>query len=252
MSLRTVDSAPPSLLTEEELRGRFRETGEQRYHHRHPFHLLMHEGRLTRGQLQAWALNRYYYQSRIPIKDAIILSRSDDPKFRRAWRKRVLDHDGDNSPEGGIERWLRLAEAAGVERERVIACKEILPGVRYAVNAYLDLVKNRSLLEAVASSLTELFSRDLIVLRMGAMRQHYPWLSGGLDYFEARLDQAPDDARFAFQFVVDHANTRAEQELALNALREKCDILWAQLDAIYYSYVQPALVPPGAFRPEDK
>jgi coenzyme PQQ biosynthesis protein C len=212
----------------------------------------MHEGRLTRGQLQAWALNRYYYQSRIPIKDAIILSRSDDPKFRRAWRKRVLDHDGDNSPEGGIERWLRLAEAAGVERERVIACKEILPGVRYAVNAYLDLVKNRSLLEAVASSLTELFSRDLIVLRMGAMRQHYPWLSGGLDYFEARLDQAPDDARFAFQFVVDHANTRAEQELALNALREKCDILWAQLDAIYYSYVQPALVPPGAFRPEEK
>jgi pyrroloquinoline-quinone synthase len=252
MSLRTVDSAPPSLLTEEELRGRFREMGEQRYHHRHPFHLLMHEGRLTRGQLQAWALNRYYYQSRIPIKDAIILSRSDDPKFRRAWRKRVLDHDGDNSPEGGIERWLRLAEAAGVERERVIACKEILPGVRYAVNAYLDLVKNRSLLEAVASSLTELFSRDLIVLRMGAMRQHYPWLSGGLDYFEARLDQAPDDARFAFQFVVDHANTRAEQELALNALREKCDILWAQLDAIYYSYVQPALVPPGAFRPEEK
>jgi coenzyme PQQ biosynthesis protein C len=252
MSLRTVDSAPTSLLTEEELRGRFREMGEQRYHHRHPFHLLMHEGRLTRGQLQAWALNRYYYQSRIPIKDAIILSRSDDPEFRRAWRKRVLDHDGDNSPEGGIERWLRLAEAAGVERERVIACKEILPGVRYAVNAYLDLVKNRSLLEAVASSLTELFSRDLIVLRMGAMRQHYPWLSGGLDYFEARLDQAPDDARFAFQFVVDHANTRAEQELALNALREKCDILWAQLDAIYYSYVQPALVPPGAFRPEEK
>ncbi len=155
-------------------------------------------------------------------------------------------------PEGGIERWLRLAEATGLDRERVIGCKEVLPGVRYAVNAYLDLVKNRSLLEAVASSLTELFSRDLIVLRMGAMRQHYPWLSGGLDYFEARLDQAPDDAKFAFQFVVDNAKTRAEQELALNALREKCDILWAQLDAIYYSYVQPALVPPGAFRHEEK
>jgi pyrroloquinoline-quinone synthase len=240
------------VLTEEELRARFREIGEQRYHHRHPFHLLMHEGRLSQGQLQAWVLNRYYYQSRIPIKDAIILSRSDDPSFRRAWRKRVLDHDGDNSPEGGIERWLRLAEAAGVERERVISCKEVLPGVRYAVNAYLDLVKNRSLLEAVASSLTELFSRDLIVLRMGAMRQHYPWLSGGLDYFEARLDQAPDDAKFAFQFVVDHAKTRAEQELAVNALREKCDILWAQLDAIYYSYVQPGFVPLGAFRYEEQ
>ncbi len=252
MALRTVASAPAALLTEEELRARFREMGEQRYHHRHPFHLLMHEGRLTRGQLQAWALNRYYYQSRIPIKDAIILSRSDDPSFRRAWRERVLDHDGDNSPEGGIERWLRLAEASGLNRERVIGGKEILPGVRYAVNAYLDLVRSRSLLEAVASSLTELFSRDLIVLRMGAMRQHYPWLSGGLDYFEARLDQAPDDARFAFQFVVDNAKTRAEQELALNALREKCNILWAQLDAIYYSYVQPGFVPPGAFRYEVK
>ncbi len=252
MSLRTVESSPTTVLTEEELRARFREIGEQRYHHRHPFHLLMHEGRLSQGQLQAWVLNRYYYQSRIPIKDAIILSRSDNPSFRRAWRKRVLDHDGDNSPEGGIERWLRLAEAAGVERERVINCKEVLPGVRYAVNAYLDLVKNRSLLEAVASSLTELFSRDLIVLRMGAMRQHYPWLSGGLDYFEARLDQAPDDAKFAFQFVVDHAKTRAEQELAVNALREKCDILWAQLDAIYYSYVQPGFVPLGAFRYEEQ
>jgi coenzyme PQQ biosynthesis protein C len=252
MSLGTVESAPTPLFTEEELRARFRETGEQRYHHRHPFHLLMHEGRLTRGQLQAWVLNRYYYQSRIPIKDAIILSRSDDPSFRRAWRKRVLDHDGDNSPEGGIERWLRLAEAAGLDRERVSGCKEVLPGVRYAVNAYLDLVKSRSLLEAVASSLTELFSRDLIVLRMGAMRQHYPWLSGGLDYFEARLDQAPDDAKFAFQFVADNAKTRDEQELALNALSGKCDILWAQLDAIYYSYVQPGWVPPGAFRQEEQ
>ena len=165
----------------------------------------MHEGRLTRGQLQAWVLNRYYYQSRIPIKDAIVLSRSDDSSFRRAWRKRVLDHDGDNGPEGGIERWLRLAEATGLDRDRVVGCKEILPAVRYAVDAYLDLVRSRSLLEAVASSLTELFSRDLITLRMGALRQHYPWLSNGLDYFEARLDQAPADAHFAFHFVAEHA-----------------------------------------------
>jgi len=239
------------LLTREELRAALREIGRQRYHHQHPFHLLMHEGRLTRGQLQAWVLNRYYYQSRIPIKDAIVLSRSDDSSFRRAWRKRVLDHDGDDSPEGGIERWLRLAEATGLERERVIGCKEILPAVRYAVDAYLDLVRSRSLLEAVASSLTELFSRDLITLRMGALRQHYPWLSNGLDYFEARLEQAPADAHFAFQFVAEHARTRAEQELAMNALREKCEILWAQLDAIYYSYVQPGWAPPSAFHPEE-
>ena len=251
MSSRPVDPEVIQPLTIEELRARVRAVGEQSYHHRHPFHLLMHEGKLTRGQLQAWVLNRYYYQSRIPIKDAIILSRSDDPGFRRAWRKRVLDHDGDNDPEGGIERWIRLAKASGLPRERVISCKEVLPGVRYAVDAYLDLVKNRSLLEAVASSLTELFSRDLITLRMDALRRHYPWLSGGLDYFEARLDEAPADAQFAFQFVADHARTYAEQEKAIQALREKCEILWAQLDALYYAYVEPGWPPSGAFRPEE-
>ena len=251
MSSRPVDPEVIQPLTIEELRARVRAVGEQSYHHRHPFHLLMHDGKLTRGQLQAWVLNRYYYQSRIPIKDAIILSRSDDSGFRRAWRKRVLDHDGDNDPEGGIERWIRLAKASGLPRERVISCKEVLPGVRYAVDAYLDLVKNRSLLEAVASSLTELFSRDLITLRMDALRRHYPWLSGGLDYFEARLDQAPADAQFAFQFVADHARAYAEQEKAIQALREKCEILWAQLDALYYAYVEPGWPPPGAFRPEE-
>jgi coenzyme PQQ biosynthesis protein C len=251
MSSRPVDPEVERPLTIEELRARLWAVGEQRYHHKHPFHLLMHEGKLTRGQLQAWVLNRYYYQSRIPIKDAIILSRSDDPGFRRAWRKRVLDHDGGDDPEGGIERWIRLAKALGLPRDRVVSCKEVLPGVRYAVDAYVDLVKNRSLLEAVASSLTELFSRDLITLRMDAVRRHYPWLSGGLDYFEARLDQAPADAQLAFQFVADHARAYAEQEKAIQALREKCEILWAQLDALYYAYVEPGWPPPGAFRPEE-
>ena len=252
MATRTVAAeSDVRLLTEAELRVRLQQVGEQRYHHRHPFHLLMHEGKLSRGQLQAWALNRYYYQSRIPIKDAIIISRSEDPEFRRAWRKRVLDHDGDSTPEGGIERWIRLAEATGLDRERVLRCEEILPGVRYAVDAYLKLVRERSLLEAVASSLTELFSRDLIALRMDALRKHYPWLSGGLDYFTARLEQAPADAKFALQFVVDHAHTRAEQELAVQALRDKCDILWAQLDALYYAYVEPGWPPPGAFVPQE-
>jgi pyrroloquinoline-quinone synthase len=251
MSSRPVDSATERPLSIEELRARLREVGEQHYHHKHPFHLLMHEGKLTKGQLQAWVLNRYYYQSRIPIKDAIILSRSEDPGFRRAWRKRVLDHDGDNNPEGGIERWIRLAKLLGLPRERVISCKEVLPGVRYAVDAYVNLVKHRPLLEAVASSLTELFSRDLITLRMDSLRRHYPWLSDGLEYFEARLDQAPVDAQFAFQFVADHARTYGDQEKAIQALREKCEILWAQLDSIYYAYVQPGWAPPGAFRPEE-
>jgi pyrroloquinoline-quinone synthase len=249
VALRSIEiPAAGDVLSQEELRARLRQVGEERYHHRHPFHLMMHEGKLSRGQLQAWALNRYYYQSRIPIKDAIILSRSEDPEFRRAWSKRVLDHDGDATHEGGIERWIRLAEATGLDRERVVSCQEVLPGLRYAVDAYVDLVRNRTLLEAVASSLTELFSRDLITLRMDRLRQHYPWLSGGLEYFEARLDQAPEDARFALQWVTEHAVTRTEQELAIHALTAKCDILWAQLDAIYFAYVQPGWPPPGAFR----
>jgi pyrroloquinoline-quinone synthase len=248
-------------LSSDELRARLRSVGEERYHHRHPFHLMMHEGRLTRGQLQAWALNRYYYQSIIPIKDSIILSRGPDPAFRRAWRKRVIDHDGDttdnnagdnftNNNEGGIKRWLKLAEATGLNPDDVRAGKGILPATRFAVNEYLNIVRSRTLLEAVASSLTEMFSRDLITLRMEKLRQHYPWLSGGLDYFEARLTQAPEDAEFAVTYVYENAKTRAEQELAIQALRDKCDILWAQLDALYFAYVQPGWPPPGVFRME--
>src|SRR3974390_1482051 len=190
-----------SLLSFEELQSALRRVGEERYHHRHPFHQRMHEGKLTRGQLQAWALNRYYYQSIIPIKDATILSRSDDPAFRRAWRKRIVDHDGDANAKGGIEKWLKLAEATGLDAARVASKQEVLPATRYAGNEYLNLVRTRPLLEAVASSLTELFSRDLIALRMDRMRQHYPWLSGGPAYFEARLSQAPEDAAFAIRYV---------------------------------------------------
>jgi pyrroloquinoline-quinone synthase len=238
-------------LTREELRARLQQVGRERYHHQHPFHLLMHEGKLNRGQLQAWALNRYYYQSRIPIKDAIILSRSEDRDFRIAWRKRIIDHDGDASHEGGIERWLKLGEATGLSREIVHRGDGVLPATRYAVDAYLDLVRSKTFLEAVASSLTELFSRDLIAFRMDALRKHYPWLSGGLDYFTARLTQAPEDAKFAFEYVAEHAVTRLQQEAAISALRRKCDILWAQLDALYFAYVQPGWPPPGAFVPQE-
>ena len=210
----------------------------------------MHEGRLTRGQLQAWALNRYYYQSIIPVKDSIILSKSDNRTFRVAWRKRVIDHDGDGVNPGGMQKWLKLAEATGLSADRVASEKEVLPATRYAGNEYLNIVRSRNLVDAVASSLTELFSKDLITLRMEKLRQHYPWLSGGLDYFEARLDQAPEDAAFALEYVFSNARTRSDQESAIQALRDKCDILWAQLDALYFAYVnrdghRPA---PFAFR----
>jgi pyrroloquinoline-quinone synthase len=248
MAVRTVEATPESPLSFDELRAQLRAVGEERYHHKHPFHLMMHEGSLSRGQLQAWALNRYYYQSTIPIKDSIILSRGTDPAFRRAWRKRVIDHDGDEHREGGIKRWLKLAEATGLSADQVRAGQGILPATRFAVNEYLNIVRSRSLLEAVASSLTELFSRDLISLRMEKLREHYPYLSGGLEYFEARLTQAPEDAHYAINFVYENAKTRADQELAVRALRDKCDILWAQLDALYFAYVQPGWPPPGAFR----
>ncbi len=251
-TLAPGNTSNAAKLTFEELRAALRQVGAERYHHKHPFHLLMHDGKLTRGQLQAWALNRYYYQSIIPIKDAIILSRSTDPSFRRVWRKRIVDHDGDEKRDGGILRWIKLAEATGLDRERVVRADEVLPATRFSGNEFLTLVRTRPFLECVASSLTELFSRDLIALRMEKMRQHYPWLASALDYFEARLTEAPEDAAFAIQYVFDHAATRAEQESVIQALRDKCDILWAQLDALYFAYVEPGWPPPGAFRIEEK
>jgi pyrroloquinoline-quinone synthase len=243
------DAGPKTILTEGEFVARLHAIGEERYHHKHPFHMLMHEGKLTRGQLQAWALNRYAYQSRIPVKDAAILGRSEDPDFRRAWRKRIIDHDGDGTRPGGIEKWLRLVEATDLDREQTIRGEGILPATLYAVDAYVHLVRTRTFLEAVASSLTEMFSRKLITLRMDRLRQHYPWLANGLDYFEGRITQAPEDAAFALDWVMKHARTREEQELALGALRAKCDILWAMLDAVYFAYVTPGWPPPGAFVP---
>jgi pyrroloquinoline-quinone synthase len=240
-----------TLMSPNELLARLRQIGAERYHHRHPFHLRMHEGKLTRGQLQAWALNRFCYQSAIPVKDAIILSRSQDAEFRRTWRKRILDHDGEPGRPGGIEKWIKLAEATGLDPARVQGGEGVLPATRYAVGAYLAWVRERSLLEAVASSLTELFSGSLIALRVEALRKHYPWLASGLDYFQARLTQAPEDAEYALGWVGEQARTPEEQELACGALRAKCDMLWAQLDALYFAYVEPGWPPPGAFRPQE-
>lgn len=244
-----MNSAEKPMLPEAEFIAGFTKIGEERYHHQHPFHTLMHEGSLTRAQLQAWALNRYYYQSHIPIKDATILARSDDPVFRIAWRKRLIDHDGEQGKHGGIEKWLHLVEATGLPRIRAIRGEGILPATRYAVNAYINFVAKSTHIEAVASSLTELFSKNLIALRMDRLREHYPWMSQGLDYFTGRLTQAPEDAEFALSWVVKNVRTRDEQEAAHNALRAKCDILWAMLDALYFAYVQPGWPPPGAFVP---
>jgi pyrroloquinoline-quinone synthase/pyrroloquinoline quinone biosynthesis protein D len=236
------------MLSQMELEAALRDVGASRYHSLHPFHKLLHGGKLSKTQVQAWALNRYYYQACIPIKDAIVLSRLPDAASRRVWRQRIVDHDGEAPGDGGIARWLRLAEGVGLDPAYVESTAGILPTTRFAVDAYVHFVRDRSLLEAVASSLTELFSPTIIAERVAGMLANYDWVSKDtLVYFNARLTQAPRDADFALEYVKQHATTRAEQEKVIDALRFKCDVLWAQLDALYAAYVEPGHIPMGAF-----
>ena len=228
------------LLSPADLTLRLREEGSARYHDKHPFNLAMHEGTLTQEQLQAWVLNRYYYQTRIPIKDALLLSKSDDPAFRRAWIHRISDHDGAAAGEGGIELWLRLAAGVGLVRDAVEGLAHVLPQVRFACDAYVTLVRERSLLEAVASSLTEHFAPDLMSQRILAWERHYPWVSPEvLQYFRVRVTRARADSEEALAFVVAGATTRERQDACVAALTTKCDILWALLDAVHAAYVTP-------------
>jgi coenzyme PQQ biosynthesis protein C len=235
-------------LTDQEFEAALREIGAKHYHNLHPFHKLLHGGKLSQAQVQAWALNRYYYQARIPQKDAIILARFPDAESRRIWRQRLVDHDGEREGDGGIARWLRLATGVGLDAAYVESTAGILPVTRHAVDAYVNFVRDRSLLEAVGSSLTEMFSPTIIAERVAGMLKNYDFVSADtLDYFNARLHQAPRDADFALDYVKNHARMREEQELVLSALRFKCDVLWAQLDGLYGAYVAPAQVPHGAF-----
>lgn len=208
---------------------------------------MMHEGKLSRVQLQQWVLNRYYYQTRIPIKDALILSKSEDSAFRRMWIHRIRDHDGETPDEGGLALWLRLAEGVGLDREEVASCRSVLPGVRFACDAYVDLVRERSLLEAVASSLTEFFAPDLMSTRILAWEKHYPWVSAEmLDYFRSRVPRARRDSEEAIEFVVRHATSYALQERCVAALIRKTEILWHLLDSVYTAYIEPGWGTAGA------
>jgi len=207
--------------------------GERRYHDRHPFHVLMHEGKLSREQLQQWVLNRYYYQSRVPIKDAIILSKSEDPGFRRMWIQRIHDHDGDREGEGGLALWLRLAEGVGLDPEEVASFRNVLPGVRFACDAYVQLVQRVSVVEAVASSLTESFAPDLMSRRIEAWEKHYPWVRADvLEYFRTRVTRARRDSEQAIEFVCRNATTYELQEKCVAALIRKTEILWHMLDCL--------------------
>lgn len=239
------------LLSPDELEASLRQIGAERYHIHHPFHRLLHDGKLTRGQVQAWALNRYYYQASIPAKDATLMARLPTAEERREWRRRIEDHDGNAESPGGIERWLKLATGVGLDRALVESTAQILPETRFAVDAYVHFVRDRTLIEAVASSLTELFSPTIIAERVSGMLANYDWITQEtLAYFTPRLTQAPEDSDWALAYVKAHADTIEKQQAVLAALRFKCDVLWCQLDGLHFAYVAPGLIPPGAFVPE--
>lgn len=239
------------LLTPTELEAALRDIGAKRYHRLHPFHRMLHGGECTKGQVQAWALNRYCYQATIPLKDASLIARCDDSALRRVWRSRLVDHDGDGENDGGIARWLRLTGSLGLDHDDVVSQRGILPATRFAVEAYLHFVREKSLLEAVASSLTELFSPVIISERVEGMLKGYDFISPeALAYFAKRPRQAERDSDFALDYVKRHARTPEQQQAVLDALMFKCDVLWAMLDALHHAYVEPKHVPPGAFVPE--
>jgi coenzyme PQQ biosynthesis protein C len=238
------------LLTPDQFEATLRQIGAERYHSNHLFHKLLHGGELNKQQVQAWALNRYYYQSRIPIKDAAILARMEDPALRRTWRQRIIDHDGERAGEGGIERWLKLTDGLDLPRAYVISTEGILPATRFAVDAYVHFVRERPMLEAIASSLTEMFAPAIIANRVAGMLAGYDFItSQTLAYFDKRLSQAPRDADFALDYVKREAKRPDQQRAVFDALIFKCNVLWAQLDALYAAYVEPGMIPPGAFRP---
>src|SRR6185503_5610272 len=227
---------------------KLRQMGAERYHDRHPFHGLLHGGKLDRGQVQAWALNRYYYQSRIPLKDAGLIARAEDPALRREWRQRLADHDGDAPGSGGIARWLALTDGLGLDRDYVASARGVLPATRFAVDAYVHFVREKSLLEAIASSLTELFSPQIISERVSGMLANYDFVTPEtLAYFSKRPPQAQRDSDFALACVKAHAATQESQKAVLAALEFKCAVLWSMLDALYAAYIEPKHLPPGCF-----
>lgn len=249
---RTQAGAPGDLMSPDEFEAAIRAIGAERYHDKHTFHKLLHGGKLDKGQVQAWALNRYCYQAAVPRKDAALMARCHDRELRREWMHRILDHDG-SAPEepGGIERWLVLTDGLGLNRDYVISRAGALPATKFAVEAYVNFVREQPLTIAVASSLTELFAPKIHRERISGMLENYDFIDDKvMAYFRRRLDQAPRDADFALAYIKEHARTREEQEACVDAVRFKCDVLWVQLDALQHAYCEPGNIPPGAFRPE--
>src|SRR6516225_10082664 len=222
------------VWSREEFLARLREVGTQGYHHLHPFHINMNAGKLDKDAIQLWVANRFYYQTNIPRKDAAILANCPLREVRRRWIGRIIDHDGKEGQEGGIEQWLRLGIACGLTREAMMDEHLVRPGVRFAVDVYVNFAKTQPWPIAVASSLTELFAPDLMAKRLAAFEQHYPWVeSWGFDYFRRRLTQARRDSAEGLELTLTHCQSPEMQDAAVAALSLKCDILWSVLDAIH-------------------
>lgn len=225
------------LWDHETFTAKLREVGGRAYHDKHPFHVAMNEGRLSPEALRGWVANRFYYQRNIPLKDAAILSNCPLREVRRAWIHRIVDHDGSSENEGGIEAWLRLGQACGLSRTELLEDRHLLPGVRFAVDAYVNLARTRPWPVGIASSLTELFAPDLMTTRLAAFEKFYTWIEpSGLDYFRCRVTQARRDSDEALAITLEHCNTPELQREAVSALERKCDILWSILDAIHHAY----------------
>ena len=221
----------------EEFEAQLRSLGK-RYHIHHPFQVSMNRGEMSREQIQGWVVNRYYYQINIPIKDASLMANCSVRDVRRRWVQRILDHDGRDGEDGGIETWVRLGEACGLVREELVSLKHVLPGVRFAVDAYVNFVRRASWQDAVCSSLTELFAPTIHRERLATWPEHYPWIdTEGLQYFRTRLKEAHRDVEHGLALTLDHYRTRPEQDRALEILQFKLDVLWSMLDSMYLAYV---------------
>lgn len=207
------------------------------YHIYHPFHIAMNGGKCTKEQIRGWVINRFYYQIMIPIKDSAVLSNMADKDHRRLWIQRILDHDGFEGDEGGIEAWIALAEAVGLTRDDVLSLKHVTPGVKFAVDAYVNFARRAPWEESVCSSLTELFAPTIHQKRLDSWPEHYPWIEeNGYKYFRKRLSEARRDVEHGLRVTLEHFKTREEQEKALGILQFKLDVLWTMLDSIQVTY----------------
>jgi pyrroloquinoline-quinone synthase len=234
-----MNAAVKPAWSKEEFEAKLREKG-QGYHIYHPFHVMMYEGKLSKEQLQCWVANRFYYQISIPMKDAAILSNCPDKEIRKGWIVRIVDHDGEGDVEGGIEAWIKLGEAVGLTREQVTSLKMVSPGVKFAVDAYVNFARQRPWQESVCSSLTELFAPHIHQQRISSWPQMYPWINeNGLTYFKKRLTEARRDVEQGLQVTLDYfGHSRAMQERALDILQFKLDVLWVIADAIMLASTQ--------------